>query len=200
MTALGQGLTQKNRSKHSLSITTSNKRINEPNITFPNLSQPNQESPTGSLSGTKLNQMDEPTQGTHVPQVAAIHHRTRPFKKTRPTRTRMGPQIHHCIMGPFTSNMALPQRRLTRRHKHTSQTLQNRRTRTGKTQLRKRYTELQTILHRFQQKHFDSPDTVNNLRYDSQKCWTALAKLFLDEAASRLPSTNNELLPRYLTT
>jgi hypothetical protein len=41
------------------------------------------------------------------------------------------------------------------------------------TQLRKRYIELQTILHRFQQKHFDSPDTVNNLRYDSQKCWTA---------------------------
>jgi hypothetical protein len=51
-----------------------------------------------------------------------------------------------------------------------------------KTQLRKRYIELQTILHRFQQKHFDSPDTVNNLRYDSQKCWTALAKLFIDEA------------------
>jgi hypothetical protein len=53
-----------------------------------------------------------------------------------------------------------------------------------KTQLRKRYIELQTTLHRFQQKHFDSPDTVNNLRYDSHKCWTALAKLFLDEAAS----------------
>jgi hypothetical protein len=69
-----------------------------------------------------------------------------------------------------------------------------------KTQLRKRYIKLQTILHCFQQKHFDSPDTVNNIRYDSHKCWTALAKLFLDEAASRLPSTDNELLPRYLTT
>jgi hypothetical protein len=69
-----------------------------------------------------------------------------------------------------------------------------------KTQTRTRYIELQTILHRFQQKHFDSPDTVNNLRYDSQKCWTAHAKLFLDEAASRLPSTDTEPLPRYLTT
>jgi hypothetical protein len=69
-----------------------------------------------------------------------------------------------------------------------------------KTQIRKRYIELQPILHRFQQKHFESPDTVNNLRYDSQKCWTALAKLFLDEAASRSPSADNELLPRYLTT
>jgi hypothetical protein len=69
-----------------------------------------------------------------------------------------------------------------------------------KAQLRNRHTELQTILHRFQQKHFESPDTVNSLRYDSHKCWTALAKLFLDEAESRLPSTDNELLPRYLTT
>jgi hypothetical protein len=62
------------------------------------------------------------------------------------------------------------------------------------------HTELQPILHRFQQKHFESPNTVNNLRYDSQKCWTALVKIFLDEAESRLPSTDNELLPRYLTT
>jgi hypothetical protein len=69
-----------------------------------------------------------------------------------------------------------------------------------KSRLRDRHAELQTILHRFQQKQFESPDTVNNLRYDSQKCWTALAKLFLDEAASRLTSTDNELLPQYLTT
>jgi hypothetical protein len=69
-----------------------------------------------------------------------------------------------------------------------------------KTQTRTRYIELRSLLHRFQQKHFESPDTVNNLRYDSQKCWTSLAKLFLDEAESRLPSTDNELLPQYLTT
>jgi hypothetical protein len=84
------------------------KESTSPTLPF-QITQPNQESPTGSLSGTKLNQMDKPTQGTHVPQMAAIRHRTRPFKKTRPTRTIMGPQIHHCIMGPFTSNMALPQ-------------------------------------------------------------------------------------------
>jgi hypothetical protein len=70
----------------------------------------------------------------------------------------------------------------------------------GKPHTRKRYIKLQPILHRFQQKHFESPDTVKHLRYDSQKCWTALANLFLDEAASRSPSTDNELLPPYLTT
>jgi hypothetical protein len=85
------------------------KRINEPNINFPNFRLPNQKSPTGSLSRTKLNQMDELTQLTHVPQLAAIRHRTRLLKKTRPTRTRMGSQIHHTIMGPLTPNMALPQ-------------------------------------------------------------------------------------------
>jgi hypothetical protein len=95
--------------KGTTSTTPISKRINEPNITFPNISQPDHKSPMGSLSRTKLNQMDEPTQRMHVPQVAAICHRTRPFKKTRPTHTRMGPRIHHCTMGPFTSNMALPQ-------------------------------------------------------------------------------------------
>jgi hypothetical protein len=60
-----------------------------------------------------------------------------------------------------------------------------------KARLRDRHIELQPILHRFQQKHFESPDTVNNLRYDSQKFWKALAKLFLDEAESRLPFTEN---------
>jgi hypothetical protein len=69
-----------------------------------------------------------------------------------------------------------------------------------KTRLRSQHTELKPLLHIFQQKHFDSPDTVNGLRYDIQKCWKALAKLFLDEAESRLPSTDNELIPRYLTT
>jgi hypothetical protein len=118
--------------KGTTSPTQWSKRINEPNITFPNISKPNHESPTGSLSGIKLDQMDEPTQGTHVPQVAAIRHRTRPVKKTRPTGTRMGPQIHHCIMGPFILNIALPQWSLPRRHKHTSQTLQTRRTRKEK--------------------------------------------------------------------
>jgi hypothetical protein len=70
----------------------------------------------------------------------------------------------------------------------------------GKTQTRTRYIELQSLLHRFQQKHFESPDTVNNLIYDSQKCWTALAKLFIDDTASRSPSNDTDLLPRYLTT
>jgi hypothetical protein len=70
----------------------------------------------------------------------------------------------------------------------------------GKTRFRSRHTELKPLLHLFKQKHFDSPDTVNELRYDSQKCSTALAKLFLDEAESIIPSTYNDLVPRYLTT
>jgi hypothetical protein len=41
---------------------------------------------------------------------------------------------------------------------------------------------------------------VNGLPYDNQKCWTALAKIFLDEAESRIPSTDNEILARSLTT
>jgi hypothetical protein len=69
-----------------------------------------------------------------------------------------------------------------------------------KNQTRTRYIELRSLLHRFQQKPFDSPDMVNNLRYDSQKCWTALAKLFLDEAAPRSLSNDTDLIPRYLTT
>jgi hypothetical protein len=68
-----------------------------------------------------------------------------------------------------------------------------------KTRISSRHTELKPLLHLFQHKHFESPDTFNGLRYDSQKSWTALAKLFLDEAESRLPSTDNELIPRYLS-
>jgi hypothetical protein len=37
--------------------------------------------------------MDKLTQGTPVPQVAAIHHHARSLEKTRPTRTRMGPKF-----------------------------------------------------------------------------------------------------------
>jgi hypothetical protein len=73
-------------------------------------------------------------------------------------------------------------------------------TREGKKRLRSRHTELKPLLHLFQQKHFDSPDTINGLQYDSQKCWTALYKVSLDEAESRRPSTDNEPIPRYLTT
>jgi hypothetical protein len=68
------------------------------------------------------------------------------------------------------------------------------------TRLRSGHTELKPLLHIFQQQKFDSPYMVNGLPYNSQKFWTALTKLFLDEAESRLPSTDNELIPWYLTT
>ena len=69
-----------------------------------------------------------------------------------------------------------------------------------RTRLRARHIELLPKLQDFQQKHFESPARVDGLRYDSQKCWTALAEFSLDEAESRLPSTTNDLIPSYLTT
>jgi hypothetical protein len=144
--------------------------------------------------------MDELTQGTPVPQVAAIHQRTRPLKKLDLGAQEWGPNFvtamwdHSLRIWQFR-NDAFRVDANTRVKRYKLEELEQ-----GKTRLRNRHTELQPILHRFQQKHFESPDTVNNLRYDSQKCWTALAKLFLDEAESRLPSTDNELLPRSLTT
>jgi hypothetical protein len=68
------------------------------------------------------------------------------------------------------------------RHAHKSNATNYKNSKGKKTQIQKRYIELQPTLHHFQQKQFESPDTVNNLRYDSQKCWTALAKLFINEA------------------
>jgi hypothetical protein len=154
----------------------------------------------GGLSGTKLDQVDRPTQGTHVPQVAAISHRTRPVKKLDLRAQEWGPKFitalwDHSLRIWHFRNDAFHGDTNTHVKRYKLEELER-----EKTQLRKRYIELQTILHRFQQKHLESPDTVNSLRYDSQKCWTALAKLFLDEAASRSPSTDNELLPWYLKT
>jgi hypothetical protein len=105
------------------------KRINEPTIIFSNLIKPKQELPMGGLSGSKL-------EWTNLLKVRISHRwqkfaTTRPVKKTRLTGTRMGPQIHHSIMGTLPSNMAFPQWRLPRGRKRTSQTLQTRRTRTG---------------------------------------------------------------------
>jgi hypothetical protein len=37
--------------------------------------------------------MDKPTQGTHTPQVAAIRHRTRPFKKLDLRAQEWGPKF-----------------------------------------------------------------------------------------------------------
>jgi hypothetical protein len=144
--------------------------------------------------------MDEPTQGTHVPQVAAIRHRTRPFKKLALRAQEWGPKF---ITALWDHSLRIWHFRNDAFHGDTNTQVKYYKLeelKRGKTQLRKRYIELQTTLHRFQQKHFDSPDTVNNLRYDSQKCWTALDKLILYEAASRLSSTDNNLIPRYLTT
>jgi hypothetical protein len=150
--------------------------------------------------GAKLDQVDEPTQGTHVPQVAAIRHLTRPVKKLDLWAQEWGPKFitalwDHSLRIWYFRNDAFHEDANTQVKRYKLQELER-----EKARLRDRHTELQTIVHRSQQKHFESPDTVNILRYDSQKCWTALAKLFLDEAESRLPYTDNELLPRYLTT
>jgi hypothetical protein len=57
------------------------KIINKLITTFSNFHQPNQKSPTGIFPRTKINQVDELTQGTPVTQVAAIRHRAHPLKK-----------------------------------------------------------------------------------------------------------------------
>jgi hypothetical protein len=144
--------------------------------------------------------MDEPSQGTHVPQVAAIRHRTRPVKKLDLWAQEWGPKfitslLDHSLRIWQFRNDTFRGDANTQVKRYKVEELER-----EKTQIRKRYIELQPILHRFQHKHFESPDTVNNLRYDSQKCCTALAKLFFDKAASRSPSTDTELLPQYLTT
>jgi hypothetical protein len=69
-----------------------------------------------------------------------------------------------------------------------------------KTRLRSRHIELKPLLHLFQQKHFDSPDMVNGLWCDSQKCQTDLVKILMDESESRITSTYNGRIPWYLTT
>jgi hypothetical protein len=144
--------------------------------------------------------MDQPSQGSHVPQVAAICHRARPVKKLDLRAQEWGHKFitvlwEHSLRIWHFRNDAFHGDKNTQVKRYKLEELER-----EKTQIWKRYIELQPILHRFQQKHFESPDAVNNLRYDSHKCWTALAKLFLDEAASRSPSTDNELLPQYLTT
>jgi hypothetical protein len=173
---------------------TRNTRINHPTFAIPNFSQPNQESPPISLQITKLNQVDKHLPEPPVTQVAAICHRACLLKTAGLASPRVGPQIRHSKVGPLPSNMAIPQRCIPCRYKCTSQMLQTRRTREGK-------NTPQIPTHRTQTITASLPTEKNRFtRYGqrptiySQKFWTALAKIFLDEAESRLPSTDNELI------
>jgi hypothetical protein len=132
--------------------------------------------------------------------VASICHRTRPVKKLYLRAQEWGPKFitalwEHSLRIWHFRNDAFHGDATAKVKCYKLEELKR-----EKTHTQKRYIKLQSLLHRFQQKHFESPNTVNNIRYDSQKCWTALAKLFLHEAASRSPSTDTELLPQYLTT
>jgi hypothetical protein len=110
--------------------------------------------------------MDELSQGTPVPQVAAIHHRTRPLKKLDLRAQESGTK--------FVTSMWYQSLRIWQFHNDAFHGDANTQVKCYKQEeleqekgrLKNRHIELQPILHRFRQKHFESPDTVNNLRYD----------------------------------
>jgi hypothetical protein len=53
-----------------------------------------------------------------------------------------------------------------------------------------RHQELQGRLKTFKQQHFDDHNQIENLHYDSKKCWIGHAKLLLDESESVIPVEN----------
>jgi hypothetical protein len=153
-----------------------------------------------SLQRTKLNQVDEHLQGPLVTQVAAIRHRACPLERLDLRAQEWSPKF---VTAMWDYSLRIWQVSNDAFHADTNEQVKCYKLEElerGETRLRSRLTELKPLLHLFQQKHFDSPYTVNGLRYDSQNCWIALTVLFLDEAESINPSPDNDLIPRYLTT
>jgi hypothetical protein len=66
----------------------------------------------------------------------------------------------------------------------------------NKSQVRERFASLQDRLHDYQATHFADPEGIDDLRYDSQRCWETLATLYVDEAENRLPVAQ-EHIERY---
>jgi hypothetical protein len=97
--------------------------------------------------------VDELTQGTPVTQVAAIRHRAHPLKKFDLRAPEWGPKFdtamwdHSLRIWQFR-NDAFHGDANTQVKRYKLEELE-----WGKTQLKNRHTELQPILHRFQQKH-----------------------------------------------
>jgi hypothetical protein len=158
-------------------------RIHQPVTTFPNYSQPNQEPPPCRFPRTKLNQVDGHLQRLHFAQVASIRHRICPLAMWDHSLWICQFCNDALHWGINTQVKRYKLQELGRGKQDSDPDMQN---------------SNHYYLHLFHQQYSDSPATGKKLRYDSQQCWTALSKFFLDEAESRLPSTNNALLPRYL--
>jgi hypothetical protein len=56
-----------------------------------------------------------------------------------------------------------------------------------------RHIELLPKLWDFQKQHFDRRQRIVNLRYESKKCWSTLAKLYLDDAENNRHISNSEI-------
>jgi hypothetical protein len=55
------------------------------------------------------------------------------------------------------------------------------------------HTELLPKLWDFQKQHFDRRQHVADLRYESNKCWATLAKLYLDDGENNRHGNHSEI-------
>jgi hypothetical protein len=56
-----------------------------------------------------------------------------------------------------------------------------------------RHIELLPKLRDIQKQHFDRRQRIVNLQYESKKCWSTLAKLYLDDAENNRDDSNSEI-------
>jgi hypothetical protein len=132
-------------------------------------------------------------QGKLVMQVATICRGKCPLKTIEPMSPIMGSNIRHITMGQPPMDTVWQFRKDAFNSDSNAQV--------------KRYKleELEQEKHAsdshiWNSNHYCIYSSRNISMKDSQKCWTSLAKLFFDDAESRLPSsTDNALLPRYCT-
>jgi DNA repair exonuclease SbcCD ATPase subunit len=64
-------------------------------------------------------------------------------------------------------------------------------------QLEARHDELRRKLRAFQEQHMQRLEHVKTLQHSSRKCWTSLAKWYLDEAGNRIEK-DTQLMDQYL--
>jgi hypothetical protein len=98
--------------------------------------------------------MDELSQGTPVPQVAAIHHRTRPLKKLDLRAQESGTKF---VTSMWYQSLRIWQFRNDAFHGDANTQVKCYKLEEleqEKGRLKNRHIELQPILHRFRQKHF----------------------------------------------
>jgi hypothetical protein len=60
-----------------------------------------------------------------------------------------------------------------------------------------RIEDLRHKLRTFQEEHMQRVEHVKTLQHNSRKCWAALTKMYLDEAANRI-ETDIQIMDQYL--